>query len=108
MITAVLAAVVLGLLPWHWLTRNHDALGLWAVTLFGFVVAAVIYGGRLEAVARKRAVVCSAAILWLLAPLAGPPGFYFLRLPVLQIAIVAYRQRRNVIRASSRFPADVG
>jgi hypothetical protein len=46
--------------------------------------------------------------LWLLAPLAGPPGFYFLRLPVLQIAIVAYRQRRNVIRASSRFPADVG
>ncbi len=108
MITAVLAAVILGLLPWHWLTRNHDALGLWAATLFGFVVAAVIFGGRLEAVARKRAVVCSAAILWLLAPLAGPPGFYFLRLPVLQIAIVAYRQRRNIIRASNRFPADVG
>jgi hypothetical protein len=107
-VAALLIALTLGVLPWHWLTSNHDAFALWAVALVTFVVATIAYGGRAEVAARKRALVCSAAVLWLIAPLAGPAGFYFFRLPVLQVAVVARRQRSNAIRASSRFPADIG
>jgi hypothetical protein len=105
---ALVAALVLGVLPWHWLTRNTEALALWSVAMIVFVVATITYGARVDVAARKRALVCSAAVLWLVAPVAGPAGFYFFRLPVLQFAVLAGLQRRNAIRASSRFPADIG
>lgn len=104
----LLSALVLGLLPWQFVTGNHDALALWVAAVCGFLVAAVSYSRRAEVVARKRALICTAAVLWLIAPLAGTAGFYLLRLPVLQIAVVAFQQRRTLVRASRRFPADIG
>ncbi|MEP7019280.1 MAG: hypothetical protein ABI808_01420 [Pseudonocardiales bacterium] len=104
----LLTALVLGLVPWRLVSGNDDALTLWVAAVCGFLVAAVIYGKRAEVVARKRALVCTAAVLWLIAPLAGTAGFYLFRLPVLQIAFVAYQQRRTLVRASRRFPADIG
>lgn len=108
MCAALLTALVLGLLPWRWLTSNHDALILWAVTVTAFLTAAIVYGRRTETAARKRALVCSATVLWLIAPLAGPAGFLFFRLPVMQIAVIARRHRRAALRQARRFPADIG
>ncbi|MDQ2749271.1 MAG: hypothetical protein ABI775_00040 [Pseudonocardiales bacterium] len=104
----LLTTLVLGLVPWRLVSGNYDALALWVAAVCGFLVAAVVYGRRAEVVARKRALICTAAVLWLVAPLAGPAGFYLFRLPVLQIAFVAYQQRRTLVRASRRFPADIG
>lgn len=102
------AALILGLLPWHWLTRNHDALALWATAVCAFMIAALGYGRRVDVAARKRALVCSATVLWLIAPITGPAGFVFLRLPVIQLAIIARRHRNNAIREANRFPAEIG
>ncbi|PZS25206.1 MAG: hypothetical protein DLM58_22875 [Pseudonocardiales bacterium] len=105
---AVSAALVLGLLPWKWLSADQDALLLWIAALIGFFFAAITYGRRTDVEARKRSVVCSATLLWLMAPLAGPAGFVLLRLPVLQMVVLTRVQRASAIRAASRFPAEVG
>jgi hypothetical protein len=105
---AFVCALILGLLPWRWLTGNSDALILWAATVGVFLIASVGYGRHLEVAARKRALVCSATVLWLIAPLAGAAGVLFLRLPILQIAAIAGRQRRNALREAGRFPAPIG
>jgi hypothetical protein len=106
--TAFIAALILGLLPWHWLTGNSDVLILWAATVGVFVIASVSYGRRVETAARKRALLCSATVLWLIAPLAGPAGVLFLRLPIIQVGVFAYRHRRGALRSASRFPAEIG
>ena len=105
---ALAAALILGLLPWHWLTGNSDAFILWAAAVGAFLIASVNYGKRVEPAARKRALICSATVLWLIAPLAGPAGVLFLRLPILQIAVVVRQQRRIALRLASRFPAEIG
>lgn len=105
---AFVVTLILGLLPWHWLTGNLDAFALWATAVCAFLVAAVGYGRSSEVVARKRAVICSATVLWLIAPLAGPAGFLFLRLPVLEIAVLTYRHRARLERVASHFPAQIG
>ncbi|MDT4978869.1 MAG: hypothetical protein QOG07_748 [Pseudonocardiales bacterium] len=105
---AVTAALILGVLPWSWLTGNSDALILWAAALGAFLIASVNYGKRAGPTERRRALVCSATVLWLIAPLAGPAGILFLRLPILQIAVVAREQRRTALRRASRFPAEIG
>jgi hypothetical protein len=104
---ALVATLILGLLPWHWITGHPEALGLWCTAVFVFAVATIKYGARVDVAARKKALVCSAAVLWLVATVAGPAGFYFFRLPVLQFALFARRQRRTALRESSRFPADI-
>jgi hypothetical protein len=105
---ALCTALIVGLLPWSWLTSNHDALLLWATALSGFLIAAVVYGRRIDVAARRRSVVCSATVLWLIAPLAGPTGFLFLRFPVLQIAVITRRHHRHAVRVASSFPAEIG
>lgn len=105
---AVVAALILGLLPWSWLTGNSDALLLWGAAVLAFFIASITYGKRVEPTARKRALVCSATVLWLLAPLAGPAGILFLRVPILQIAVVAHQQRRIALRRANQFPAEIG
>lgn len=105
---AVVAALILGLLPWSWLTGNSDAFILWVAAVIGFFIASINYGKRAEPTARKRALVCSATVLWLLAPLAGPAGILFLRVPILQIALVAHQQRRIALRRANQFPAQIG
>jgi hypothetical protein len=104
---AIVGVLILGVLPWRWLTRHPEALALWSATLLVCAVATIRFGARVDVAARKKALVCSAAVLWLVATVAGPAGFYFFRLPVLQFALIARRQRRNAIRASSRFPANI-
>jgi hypothetical protein len=47
-------------------------------------------------------------VLWLIAPLAGPAGILFLRLPLVQIAVVARQQRRIAVRRANQFPAEIG
>jgi hypothetical protein len=105
---AFVTAFILGVVPWRWLTGNSDALILWAATVGAFMLASVGYGRRIETAARKRALVCSATVLWLLAPLAGAAGVLFLRLPILQIAALTGGQRRSALREASRFPAAIG
>jgi hypothetical protein len=105
---ALVAALVLGLLPWAVLTGNHNVFAGWAVTVCGFVIAAFNYGRRVDVAARKRALLCSATVLWLVAPMAGPAGFLFLRLPVVQLAVLARRHRSSALRAANTFPADIG
>jgi hypothetical protein len=105
---AVAAALILGLLPWSWLSGNSDALILWAAAVAAFLIASIRYGKSIEATARRRALMCSATLLWLIAPLAGPAGVLFLRLPILQVAALAYRQRRSALHNASRFPAEIG
>jgi hypothetical protein len=73
-----------------------------------FLIASIRYGKSVEATARRRALMCSATLLWLIAPLAGPAGVLFLRLPILQVAALAYRQRRSALRHATRFPAEIG
>ena len=105
---AVVVALILGALPWSWLTANSDALLLWAAALVAFFIASINYGKRVETTARKRALVSSATVLWLLAPLAGPAGILFLRVPLLQIALVTHQQRRIALRRANQFPAEIG
>jgi hypothetical protein len=105
---ALIAALILGLLPWSWLTGNSDALILWAAMVGAFLIASVKYGKHVAPTERKRALVCSAMVLWLIAPLAGPAGILFLRLPLVQIAVVARQQRRIAVRRANQFPAEIG
>jgi hypothetical protein len=105
---AVITALILGVLPWSWLTSNSDALILWAAAVVAFFIASINYGKRVDPAARKRALICSATLLWLIAPLAGPAGILFLRVPLLQIAVVAHQQRRIALRRANCFPAQIG
>jgi hypothetical protein len=104
---AVISTLILGVLPWHWITGHPEALGLWCAAVLVFGGATLKYGARVDVAAHKKALACSAALLWLLAAVAGPAGFYFFRLPVLQFVLFARRQRRTALRESNRFPAVI-
>jgi hypothetical protein len=106
---AIVGAVVLGMLPAHWLGNNRDARIVWGVVLAFFVVAAALSRRRrADLAARRRGLVAFAVALWLLAPFAGPVGVLLLRLPLIQIAALLFVQRVLLTRAASTFPAEVG
>jgi hypothetical protein len=105
----VAAALVLGLLPPHWLSGTHDARLVWAGELGLLAIAALILRrGRTDSVSAGRVLLFSAAGLWLVAPYAGVAGTVLLRLPMIQIAALTAVQRRLMARGASRFPASIG
>jgi hypothetical protein len=105
----VAVALVLGLLPPHWLSSNHDARMVWAAELGFFVIAALILRRRrTDSLAAGRVLLFSAAALWLVAPFAGVAGTILLRLPMIQIAALTAVQRRLMTQEATRFPATIG
>jgi hypothetical protein len=109
-ITALLlVALGLGCLPANWLWRDQEARLLWLIEVVGFVCAAGALLHKAPAATRRAAaLVCVAATLWLLAPFAGAPGVLLLRLPMVQIAVLALVERSRAARIAGQFPARIG
>jgi hypothetical protein len=106
---AILAALIIGVLPTSWLGSNHDARLVWAAELGFFLIgAALLHRKRTDLAAKRQALVFVAVALWLLAPFAGAGGTLMLRLPLIQIAALTACQRWLLTREASRFPARIG
>ena len=105
---AIVVALIVGVLPPHWLGSNQDARIVWAAELCFFLVGvAVLRRKRTDIAARRRMVLFAAVALWLVAPFAGAVGVILLRLPLIQIAALMMIQRAVLARAASVFPAEV-
>lgn len=102
------SAVVVGLLPVHWLRALPYGWWVWGVTLAAVLLGAFVRGHRAnDAVLRRRRMLCIALAFWMLAPLAGVTGFVFLRLPLLQVTALAAAQRVAMNRVARTFPARI-
>jgi hypothetical protein len=105
---AVTIGAVLGLLPASWITGNLDVLLVWLLALLYFAVGATILSRRrLDPGARRHAAQFFAVLLWLVAPLAGPAGILFLRIPLLQLTAIVLAQRWRMARLAATFPAVI-
>lgn len=105
----LLAALTLVCLPANWIWRDHEARLLWLIEVVGFVCAAAVLRRKSPAVSgRGAALGCVAAALWLLAPVAGAPGVLLLRLPMVQIAVLAIVERSRTARLAGQIPARIG
>lgn len=101
-------ALAVGLPPVSWTWHHHDARLVWVAELGFFLLGAAFHlltGG--DRGLRGTALLYATVILWLIAPLAGGAGFVFLRLPILEIAILGYLHRARLNREASRFPATI-
>ena len=108
---AVLALCVAALstLPVSWLGGVQAVRWIDGVAFCLLMLIAVLLGrGRPDdlAVSRRRMFVIAVA-LWTVAPFGGTLGLLFLRLPLVEVAVLTIVQRARVIRAAGRFPADV-
>lgn len=109
LLAGAVAAVVIGTLPVAWLGGPHPAALIWG-TLGGlFLLIAMVRGWRRTAdvVAHRQRLVSASVALWMLAPFAGALGLLLLRLPLLEIAGLAFLQHRRMVRAAGRFPAVI-
>jgi hypothetical protein len=105
---AMVAAIVIGLLPQNWTWHNSDARLVWIAELTFVVGAALVVRlTRHDLRARALTLTFTAIGLWLIAPFAGPTGIVLLRLPLLQIAVLGGLQRARVARSAARFPAAI-
>jgi hypothetical protein len=105
---SIILALIVGVLPPHWLGSNHDARLVWAGELCFFLLGvAILRRRRTDIAARRRMLLFVAVALWLMAPFAGPVGVVLLRLPLIQITALTMIQRVVLARAASRFPAEV-
>lgn len=100
-------ALGLGVLPRHVLAGSTAWLAAWAAMVVLQLVVAVGCGRSSGGQQRRMGLFAVAAVLWLLAPLAGAAGVLLLRLPVLQVAVLGIRQRAAARREARRFPVDV-
>jgi hypothetical protein len=107
---AALGAVLVGLLPADRLGGSHMAGVLWGLIAALFLLVAAFRSSRRDGggAAQRRRVLCLAVVLWMLAPFAGFAGVLLLRLPLLEIAALTMLQRHTLLRAATRFPADIG
>lgn len=105
-ITAV--ALIVGVLPAHWLGNDQSARLIWGTALGLFLIGAVVTGrGRVDIAAKRRRLLFAAVALWLLAPLVGSVGTLLLRLPLVLVALLGLIHRASLARKAGRFPADV-
>ena len=105
---SIIVALIVGVLPPHWLGSNHDARIVWAAELCFFLIGVTILRRRHADIAAQRRMLLFAAVaLWLVAPFAGTVGVVLLRLPLIQIAALMMIQRVVLARAASTFPAEV-
>lgn len=107
---AAAAAAVTGVLPAGWLGGARPATLLWgSLAAIFFAVALVLEWRRAtDAVAHRQRLLSLTVVLWMLATFTGPAGLLLLRLPLVQVTVVALRQHRAMARAAGRFPADIG
>jgi hypothetical protein len=104
---AILAALVTGVLPASWLRGNTDLRTVWLGELCLFALAAIVLRRRGNSDAQRRSLLSLAMVLWLLAPVAGAAGTLFVRLPLLQVAVLTTVHRRALAREARRFPARI-
>lgn len=105
---ATAVALIMGMVPAHWLGRNQDARIVWAAELGFFVFAVLVLRRKhTDIAAKRRGLLFVAVSLWLMAPFAGTVGVLLLRLPLIQIGALFLVQRALQTRAASTFPADV-
>lgn len=109
-IQAIVALVVLASsLPASWLggtaTTRLVCVGALAVLVASGVILSRVRSG--DVTNSRRVVLFHALGLWLIAPIAGPFGVWFLRLPLLQLGAVVMMQRWLLARAAARFPAQI-
>jgi hypothetical protein len=106
---AALSLAVASTLPADWLGGVAVAQWTDGVAFFLLMIAAVALGWRRPddpAVPRRRLFLFAVA-LWTVAPFGGTLGVLFLRLPLLEVAVLTAVQWARVVRAARRFPADV-
>jgi hypothetical protein len=96
-------------LPLHWWDIVPGARLMWVAALGFFLVGALLpgQGKSTDLAVRRRRLLFQAAVLWMIAPFAGPVGVLLFRIPVLQLGLLALVQRWHLVRAASQFPADV-
>lgn len=87
---AVASAIVVGLVPERWLHIHPDLRLVWAMELLGFAACGIAAVLPPRTTRPWTGTWCAAVVLWLLAPLGGVWGL-LLRLPILQIAFLAWR-----------------
>jgi hypothetical protein len=104
---AVVAALILGVLPHTWLTSNRDLQLAWWFELTLVLASTAVSYRRSGVIAKRRVIYSSALTLWLLAPFGGAAGTLLLRLPMIQLAALVRAQRRVLARKASRFPARI-
>jgi hypothetical protein len=106
---AAVAAALAGVLPTAWLGGQSTAALVWGSLGALFLVLGLTRGWRGRDVAAYRQRLLSlAVVLWMLAPFAGLPGLFLLRLPLLELAMFLALQRFQLRRSAARFPADIG
>ncbi len=110
---AVGATVAVTALPASW--WDHISLGyvdlrvVWAAVLAFFVIGALVLARRRPADmgARRLRLQFQAVALWMVAPFAGPIGVLLLRVPLIQLTVLLWLQRRHLKQAAAKFPADI-
>ena len=101
-------ALVVGVLPAHWLGSNNNARAVWAAELAFFAIGAFVLRHRhTDMAARRRSLIFMAIALWLVAPFAGTVGIVLLRLPLIQLGALFVAHRVLLDRAARTFPAEV-
>jgi hypothetical protein len=105
----VAGALAVSAVPASWWGSVHEARLAWVSALAFFLVAALllIRGRSTDVAVRRRRVLFHAMALWMVAPFAGPIGIVLLRVPLLQLFVLTFVQRRQLARAASRFPAEI-
>jgi hypothetical protein len=103
------ASVAVSTLPAHWLGGTHQAQPVWCAALAVFLATGLLLGRgvRTDAGLRRRLLFFHAGLLWMIAPFAGTLGLVLLRLPLLQLGVLGLAHHRQLVRAASRFPADI-
>jgi hypothetical protein len=104
------AGIVVGTVPGHWLDSVPGARTVWVVLLGALLVGALVLGSRRSSdlAAQRRRLLCLAVVLWMVAPVAGPPGMLLLRLPLVEVAVLGIVQRLQALGEARRFPSDIG
>ena len=104
----VVAAIAAGLLPTAWIARLPYGWAAWSAILCVLLcVSLVPRHRRPDAVVQRQRLVCLALAVWMLSLLAGTAGLFLLRLPLLQIAVLASAQRAAMNREARVFPAHI-
>ena len=104
----ILGALVAGSVPRRWIDGLPYGWWLWTATLGALVFAGLDLGRRSPTAARqRRRLFCFAALLWMVAPLAGAAGAVLLRLPLMQVAALIVTQRVAMTRLAATFPAPI-
>lgn len=101
-------ALVAGLLPTSVISGLPFGWWAWFAVALALVAGAIVpLHRRTDPTQRRRRLLCVALFLWMIAPLPGVAGVLFLRLPLLQIAVLFAVHRAALNRLARTFPAPI-